>query len=428
MGMLAPMLLGGVKDVAAVVLVFVLLIVFHELGHFWVAKRVGILVREFALGFGPKIFRIQRGETKYSLRLFPLGGFVDMAGETPQNGYFERGRIIGLELDAEGKAATLGDPALLSRGVGTVTGEIKEIDVVKRFEVVLGNADGERTYAIHSAAELITEQGIVRLAPYDRQFVGKPIWARAITIIAGPLMNFALAAVLFIGVNLYTGIPVSTPSVGSLQSGFPAQQSGIQVGDQIVAVGGTSTKTWSDLVTAIEANKGQRIMITVKRANKLENLAITPKIVSGHGLIGIGPALSHNVIEAAWAGLQSTWTIAHDIVAALTQMISNRLSPQLAGPVGIVTLIGHEAQIGMANVLEFAGFLSINLGIFNLLPIPALDGSRLVFLLVEAIRGKPVDPQKEGMVHLVGFALLMAIFVLVTYHDVTQLAVHSRLS
>ncbi|ADG06244.1 RIP metalloprotease RseP [Kyrpidia tusciae] len=411
-------MIGGVQTAVAAIVIFLLLVVFHEFGHFYVAKLVGIFVREFAVGFGPKLFSRRWGETVYSLRALPLGGFVNMAGEGPEDYGLESGKTIAVRLDEAGQVEDFGDPRAVGQAdfVGRLVSGPSRDDYSLRIE----GEDGTRRYALGPGAVLHTEGGAIPLAPYDRQFMGKPVWARAATIFAGPLMNFVLAAVIFAVYFTIAGVP-SGPDVAKVLPDSPAIRAGIQPGDHIAGVNGEPIDSWDQLVKTVQSRPDQRVVLDVIRGNQHLQVAVTPEVRGGVGVIGISPVLVHNPLASIGLGIKQTWDISVQIVQAFGRMITGTLAPEVAGPVGIVAMIGEQTREGLMNLLTLTALLSINLGIINLLPIPALDGSRLVFLLVETVRGRPVDPQKESMVHLVGFALLMVIVVLVTYKDVTRL-------
>ncbi|CCO09436.1 RIP metalloprotease RseP [Desulforamulus hydrothermalis] len=340
----------------ASVVVFGLLIFFHELGHFLVAKRVGILVHEFSLGFGPKIIGFHRGGTRYNLRLLPLGGFVRMAGMDPNE-----------EAD-------------------------KDI-------------------------------------PVEQTFNHKSAMQRAAVIIAGPLMNFVLAAVLFALILMVQGVPdPSTTKVGEVLAGSPAQQAGLQIGDVIVAVNNQPVQTWDQLVAATNRTPGQPLQVKVRRDNQELNLTATAvKDKSGQYKMGIKPALKKmDPFSALAKGTSFTIQISGLILAFLGQMFTQQAPLDLGGPVRVVSEIGKAAEFGIFQVMQLAAFLSINLGLFNLLPIPALDGSRVLFLLWEKISGRPVEPSKESFIHLIGFGLLLLLMVVITYNDIVSLMFGNR--
>ncbi|MTI82235.1 MAG: RIP metalloprotease RseP [Firmicutes bacterium] len=340
----------------ASIFVFGILIFFHELGHFMVAKSVGIQVHEFSLGFGPKIFGFKRGDTDYNLRIFPLGGFVRMAGMDP------------------------------------------------------GEDEEEPDYD--------DENG----------FNSKTVGQRAGVIAAGPIMNFALAAVLLAVVFMINGAPEVTTHVGDVVKDSPAYEAGIKSGDRITAVNGEPVDEWTEMVTEVNKNAGNEMSVTVERDGAERKLVLTPeKSEDGRYIIGIQndpdkvTVKDINLLEALWKGTQTTYQVTVLIITFVGKMIVQQAPMDLGGPVRVVAEIGNAAQVGIFNLLQLAAFLSINLGLFNLFPIPALDGSRLVFLGWEKIAGKPVDPAKEGFIHMIGFGLLLLLMVFITYNDILNL-------
>lgn len=336
----------------ASVFVFGLLIVFHEFGHFIVAKLTGIKVHEFSLGFGPKLIGVPRGETLYNLRLFPLGGFVRMAGMDPNE-----------EMDEE---------------------------------------DQERGF--------------------NRKTVGQ----RIAVIFAGPFMNFFLAALLFAVIFAVQGEPVASggTGIGALNPGYPAEIAGLAAGDKIVAVDGKPVDQWNDLVTLINEKPGQNISVVVLRdGSELQFELTTVKAEDGRGLIGIYPAEEYvqvGLLKSISLGLEWTGRFTVAIMEFISQMIFGQAPADLGGPVRVVSEIGKAAQLGFITLLQLSAILSVNLGLFNLFPIPALDGSRILFLFWEKIRRRPVDPVKENFIHLLGFGLLLLLMVIITYNDILQ--------
>lgn len=341
----------------ASVFVFGMLIFFHELGHFMVAKLVGIKVHEFSLGFGPKLFGIPRGETSYNLRALPLGGFVRMAGMDPNEEEDEK--------DAE------------------------------------------------------------------RGFNKKTIGQRIAVIFAGPLMNFLLAVILLALIFAFQGMPVATTGIEDVLSGYPAEKAGIIAGDKIVAINGQRVENWEELVGLINQRPEENIKVTVARDETERIFEIkTIKDENGLGKIGIVPAKGFRqtgIFQSLVLGVEWTGKVTFMILDFISKMIFGQAPADLGGPVRVVTEIGKAAQIGFFFLLQLAAFLSINLGLFNLFPIPALDGSRILFLAWEKVRGRPVDPVKENFIHLVGFGLLLLLMVVITYNDILQIFVFDKL-
>ncbi|MEL1134011.1 RIP metalloprotease RseP [Desulfitobacterium sp. THU1] len=344
----------------SVVFAFGLLVIIHELGHFIVARLNGIKVLEFAFGFGPKIIGFKGKETNYSLRLIPLGGFVKLYG-----------------MDAE-----------------------------------------------------FDENGNQSIAPTNdpRSFNNKKVWQRMSVIAAGPIMNLVLAIFLFIIVFAFFGIATAndTNVVGTLIEGMPAQAAGIQPGDKVVSVNGVETTTWTDLTQAIHKMPEKDITLVIEHEGQQRALTIKTELdaASGHGLVGIGPEVTYqktSLPEAAQYGFKQTVSFTRLVLVTLAQMVTGETKAELGGPVAIVQAIDQSAESGWENYLGFIGILSIQLGLLNLFPIPALDGSHLVFLLIEGLRGKPMNPERQNFIHFLGFIFLMALMLAVTYQDILKL-------
>ena len=345
-------LLGGVEKVALYVVTLGVLILFHELGHMLAAKRAGVTVSEFAFGFGPRLFGIERGGTLYTVNLLPLGGFCRMVGEDTAD---------------DGSA----DP---------------------------GN------------------------------FQHKPLWARFGIILAGPVFNFVLAAVLFIIIGAAIGQPVATNVVDYVQPGTPAAAAHLQSGDAIVGLDGNAFRSGEEIMKYIHGHPNKVIAVDVRHDGVVEHL----KIKTAYGDIGNGekagrfgyvarlaPSRMPFVQGVVWGVGMVPQTMALEWFGLL-QVIAHHDASALAGPVGIARIVSTYASQGAEALLGITAQLSVVLGMFNLFPIPALDGGRLAFMIVELVRGRRVDPEKEGLVHLTGFALLMVFLAFVTYHDIAQ--------
>lgn len=333
----------------ASVIIFGVLIVVHELGHFLAAKATGVLVYEFSLGFGPRLGGLRRGDTAYNVRLLPLGGFVRLAGMEP------------------------------------------------------------------------CEEGV----PPERSFRHKPLRVRMAIIFAGPLMNFLLAVVVLAAVFLVQGLPTPTTRVLEVLPGEPAAEAGLQKGDRIVALDGREVASWDALVKEINARPGETVTLTVMRNGAPREIRVVPKAdQAGRGRIGVVPVAEMRPVglgAALTAGAEYTLRLTALIVDFLGKMITQQAPVDVGGPVRVVAEIGKVAHLGVIPLMRLAAFLSINLGLFNLLPIPALDGSRLLFLTWEGLSGRPVRPERENLIHLVGFALLLMLMVVITYNDILRL-------
>lgn len=403
-----------------IILVLSVLIFFHELGHLLMAKRAGILCREFALGFGPKLFSFKWGETRYSVRLFPLGGYVRMAGEDPEVVEIQRGQRLGIRLNSQGEVTHLLVKERLKEGQRQ--GVVRHVDLEKELVLVLEDDGGETTrYAVHPRALVCDGRDEVQIAPLDRQFSGKTIGQRFWTIFAGPAMNLLLAVFFFILAAYIYGVPSEEPYVGGVEPGTPAAVAGLREGDRIVAIDGEAVNKWDDLVEKISASPNTALELTIQREGDAVTVPVTPAQDNGRGKLGIYPKMERTPDKVLAYGVAQFWLFTKATFQGFGMLVTGNASfNDLAGPVGIFKMTGDMAAQGLGTLLIWTGLLSINLAVFNILPIPALDGGRIVFLLIEALRGKPIDPHKESMVHLIGFALLMLLMIAVTYNDVLR--------
>lgn len=349
------------QTVVTFIIVIGVLIFFHEMGHFLAAKKSGILVEEFALGFGPALISKKRGETRYSIRAFPLGGFCKMAGEMPEE-------------------------------------EGKESEQYKKAR----------------------EEG--------RCFYQKPAWMRFIVVSMGPIMNFVLAALLFAAVFVFFGLPVApseTTDIGDVIPGAPAAEAGLRAGDRIVAIEGEAVEEWDKMAGIINQNPGRELEFSIERRGEVFSISMIPQEQEdGRGAIGIYPDAVRerlSLLSALGMGTLQTVDVIAALFVALQEMITGQVPADIGGPVRIAQMVGEAAEIGLYYLLTFAGFISINLGIINLLPFPALDGGRLVFIIIEMVRRKGLDPEKEGLVHFIGFVFLLLLIGVIIIRDLTQI-------
>ncbi|MCL1996685.1 MAG: RIP metalloprotease RseP [Defluviitaleaceae bacterium] len=352
------------STVIIAILIFGLIIVVHEYGHFIVARKSGIVVEEFAVGMGPLLFGKKIGDTFYSLRAIPLGGYCKMLG-----------------------------------------------------------------------AEEGTEEK-------EGSFNTKSVYARIAVISAGSIMNILLSFVLVFILLSVDGF--ISPTVSQTVDGMPAQQAGLLPGDRVVSINNTRIFVFMNAPMALANTAGTPIDIVVNRGGQNMTIVITPiQNEAGNTVIGFYPTafgglFGQGLDEMPRAGIfatiqHSVFTIMHYIRAlagGLFQLITFNIAlDDLSGPVGIVTMIGdvyeqatpYGAWVAIASLMNFTALISANLALFNLIPIPALDGGRLVFLFIEMVRGKPIAPEKEGMVHLVGIALLLGLILVVTFNDILRL-------
>ncbi|CAN7523173.1 RIP metalloprotease RseP [Paenibacillus sp. LjRoot56] len=407
-----------------VILLFFVLVTIHEWGHFYFAKRAGILVREFAIGFGPKIFSYKKGETRYTLRILPIGGFVRMAGEDPEIVQVNPGQTVAIKLNKQNEVTFLYLDQL-DRRSNVIMGVVEQIDLERALRLSL-DVDGEKvTYPIDPQAMMVTKGTETQIAPYDRQFGSKSVGKRAIAIVMGPVMNFILAIVLFFIVVIMSGV-FTNVKLDSVLAGKAGEKSGLQKGDIIMSIdkqpiGDDREK----LVTSIQSSAGKPMTWVIDRAGNPITLQVTPEMEAGAGKLGVvisGDRRSATLGEVFTGTYDQVVGTTIGIVTGLQKLVMLQFKlDDLGGPVRTAQVSAEFAKMGLTYLISWAATLSLYLGIFNLLPIPALDGSRLLFMGLEALRGKPIDPNRESMVHFVGFALLMLLMVAVTYNDILRL-------
>ncbi|MCI8558854.1 MAG: RIP metalloprotease RseP [Lachnospiraceae bacterium] len=364
-------------------IIFSLIIIIHELGHFLLAKRGGIRVNEFSLGMGPRILSKQIGETRYSLKLLPFGGSCMMEGE---DGYSP-------ETDAPGS-------------------------MMERTEVV-DVLSGEK----NRRRQVVLVNGI----PED-SFAAKSVWTRISVVAAGPIFNFILAFILSLFV--IGSIGYDAPVVAALTEDYPAAEAGMQPGDRIVKMNNTRIHVYREVSMYVQMNQGKTVELTYERDGERHTVILEPKqSESGRyylGFRGSGIRTKGNILQTIGYSAYEVKYWISTTIKSLGMLISGSVGAEdISGPVGIVNAIGDTYESSRAdgafyvwlNMLYISILLTANLGVMNLLPLPALDGGRLVFLFLEAIRGRGIDPEKEGMVHFVGLMVLMALMVFVMFND-----------
>ncbi|WP_456275464.1 RIP metalloprotease RseP [Bacillus sp. AK128] len=415
------------NTVIAFVIIFGALVFFHELGHLVFAKRAGILCREFAIGFGPKVFSFKRDETIYTIRLLPIGGFVRMAGEDPETIDVKPGYHVGLILNNANEVIKIilnnKDKFPNARVI-----EVEKADLDKELYIAGYEQDEERLerFTVNEKAVFVIDGQETQIAPYNRQFGSKTLGQRTLAIIAGPGMNFVLAIVTFMILGILQGSPVNEARLGEIVEDSPASLAGLKEGDIIRTIDGVEVATWEDVVTIIRDHPEEELAFTIDREGAPIDLMITPeKATAGeevYGVIGVYNPVEKGIVSSIQYGFTQTYHWAKEILVGLSKLVTGQFSiDMLSGPVGIYDATDQVAQTGVYNLMRWGAILSINLGIINLLPLPALDGGRLMFFLVEAVRGKPIDRQKEGLVHFIGFAFLMLLMLVVTWNDIQRI-------
>lgn len=328
----------------AIIMICILIFV-HELGHFVAAKACGVKVNEFALGMGPLLLKKQKGETLYSLRAIPIGGFCAMEGE---------------------------------------------------------DEDSED----------------------ERAFNNKPAWKKAIILVAGAAMNIVVAVILMMIVSFFIGVP--TTKIDSVVDNSPAKIAGIEAQDKIVSVDNEKIGSWYKFTEVINDKKGgEEISIVVDRGGEELRLDMPVAVgEDGNHFVGVTTSVEKHSWRAILDGPRATWNMAESMYTVIKQLITGEVkASNLSGPVGIVYMVDQSLAQGAVTFLYFMAMISLNLAVVNLLPFPALDGGRLIFVVIRKITGKAITDRMEGMVHLVGMALLLLLMIYVTWQDILRFIV-----
>ena len=376
--------------IVAAIFVFGLLVLVHELGHFMVAKLTGMRVDEFAIGFGPKLWSRKYGETLYAIRAVPLGGFNRIAGMD-----YEIIERMGNE--AEEKA----DDG------GRESGWRRYIPSVNRENVVMVPDDegaGERAY------------------------FRRPIWARMLMVLAGSFMNFILPLFIFFGIFYFSGVatPSPEPVIGAVMAEKPAAMAGLRQGDRILTIDGSEVTKWEDISRYIQGAEGKPFKLTYQRDGEVRSTTLIPEEEPDSKRVIIGITSSADIhqpgiLEAAGLAAQKVFFVLMAMVGALIQLMLGSVGAEaLSGPVGIVQMTGEVANQGILPLLNFTAFLSLNLGLINLLPVPALDGGHFVMLVLEGLRGKPLGPKAMYYIQAAGVTLLVSLMIFTTFNDLMK--------
>lgn len=357
-----------VGSILVFLVVLSVLILVHELGHFIAAKKAGVWVEEFGFGLPPRVFGKKIGETIYSINLLPFGGFVRLHGES-------------------------------------------------------------------------TEEGVALPA---KAFLNKSKKTRSVIVIAGVIMNFLLGIFSFGLVYSFAGVPRQTKDVKIVEviPGSPAEAAGLTVGDVIKNVDGKEITSTSEFIDTVETKKGEEVVLQVKRDGQLVEIPVTPREnpPAGEGVLGIVittteiyfPPIWQRPIVGAYYGFKEAifWgsTVVNGFVEIFRELLAGQVPQDVAGPVGIFALTSQAASFGVLALINFLGILSVNLAIINIIPFPALDGGRLLFIGIESIFGKKVLPKIEAVVHTVGMVVLIFLLLAITAHDIQRLIVAGGIS
>lgn len=399
----------------APLVVFGVVIFVHELGHFLAAKWAGVYAPRFSIGFGPALWKRRRGETEYIVASIPLGGYVRMASKEDQTAAL-----------LEGGAETPSEAAPLeAQGAGP--------------EDASGAAAGEKPAAVETKKDWDPDAMIPfgpKPIPPDRWFESKPLWKRLIIMLAGVTMNALLAWVVTVGTYAAYGRAHIAPVIDSVVAGGPAAVAGFRGGDTIVAIGGTPVESWPEAVERIAGSPGERLLVEVARGSRVE-LEVTPRADTGTNLltgrterigrvgvaarmlverVPVGPA------EAVVGGTRATIGMASAILTVVRGLFTGSVGMEtLGGPIRIAQTSVEAGRAGLEPLLTLLAFISINLAVLNLLPIPILDGGHIVMQIVEAARGKPFSMRTREWILRFGLALIALLIITVMYNDIRAL-------
>ena len=409
------------------ILVFGIIVVVHEFGHFYFAKKSGILVREFAIGMGPKIFaHIGKDGTAYTIRILPLGGYVRMAGWGDDTTEIKTGTPVSLTLTDDGKVKRINlsgkklDQTALPM-------QVTQFDFEDKLFIKGLVLEEEKTFAVDHDATVVEADGTeVRIAPLDVQYQNATIWGKLITNFAGPMNNFILGVVvLWILIFMQGGVrDVDTNQFHVMPQGALAKV-GVPETAQITKIGSHEISNWESLIQAVETETKDKtapsLDVTISENGSDKQVTVTPEESQGRYLLGVQPGIKSDFVSMFVGGFTTAADSALRILSALKNLIFQPDLNKLGGPVAIFKESSDAAKNGIENVLYFLAMISINIGIFNLIPIPALDGGKIVLNILEAIRRKPLKQEIETYVTLAGVVIMVVLMIAVTWNDIMRL-------
>ena len=409
------------------ILVFGIIVVVHEFGHFYFAKKSGILVREFAIGMGPKIFaHIGKDGTAYTIRILPLGGYVRMAGWGDDTTEIKTGTPVSLTLADDGKVKRINlsgkklDQTALPM-------QVTQFDFEDKLFIKGLVLEEEKTFAVDHDATVVEADGTeVRIAPLDVQYQNATIWGKLITNFAGPMNNFILGVVVFwILIFMQGGVrDVDTNQFHIMPQGALAKV-GVPETAQITKIGSHEVSNWESLIQAVESETKDKtaptLDVTISEKGSDKQVTVTPEESQGRYLLGVQPGIKSDFLSMFVGGFTTAADSALRILSALKNLIFQPDLNKLGGPVAIFKESSDAAKNGIENVLYFLAMISINIGIFNLIPIPALDGGKIVLNILEAIRRKPLKQEIETYVTLAGVVIMVVLMIAVTWNDIMRL-------
>ncbi|HGS1205625.1 TPA: RIP metalloprotease RseP [Streptococcus pneumoniae] len=409
------------------ILVFGIIVVVHEFGHFYFAKKSGILVREFAIGMGPKIFaHIGKDGTAYTIRILPLGGYVRMAGWGDDTTEIKTGTPVSLTLADDGKVKRINlsgkklDQTALPM-------QVTQFDFEDKLFIKGLVLEEEKTFAVDHDATVVEADGTeVRIAPLDVQYQNATIWGKLITNFAGPMNNFILGVVVFwVLIFMQGGVrDVDTNQFHIMPQGALAKV-GVPETAQITKIGSHEVSNWESLIQAVETETKDKtaptLDVTISEKGSDKQVTVIPEDSQGRYLLGVQPGVKSDFLSMFVGGFTTAADSALRILSALKNLIFQPDLNKLGGPVAIFKASSDAAKNGIENILYFLAMISINIGIFNLIPIPALDGGKIVLNILEAIRRKPLKQEIETYVTLAGVVIMVVLMIAVTWNDIMRL-------
>ena len=380
-------------------------------------------MREFSIGMGPKLFQIRRNPTTYTIRWLPLGGYVRLAGSDDES-KLDPGMTVILQLNDQDEVVRI-DASESDMPIEGIPVQVTKADLVDNL-VIEGYENGDEnkpvTYHVNHDATIIEKNGTeLIIAPRDTQFNEAKVWQKLATNFAGPFMNILLGFVVFL-IWTFTVPGPATTTIQSTTNGSPAQIAKIEPGDRIVAVNGKKINSFEQVTEKVNQSKGKSLKFELSKDGSTKTVIVKPKAhrIQKQKIYQIGIVAKSN--ENAGVKLKRGWDTAVSTTGLIFNAVGNLFRHfslnKLSGPVGIYSQTSQVSQMGFTYVLAFLAMISINLGIVNLIPIPGLDGGKLLLNLIELVRGKPISEEHEAIVELIGFGLLLVLIIAVTGNDI----------
>ncbi len=414
----------GVGKIVVFLFMLSVLVVLHEAGHFLVARWNGVRVNDFAVGFGPTLLKwtSKRSGTNYRLNLLPIGGYCAMQGEDGQTSEAEQQREYR-EAIAPGRVESA------SESGGVAVAERTSVDTLPKLDMPVQSPPKRAAF---SAGAPGLRGGTFGAVPGSDNFQAKTPWQRLAIIVAGPIANFILAFLILFVAAITFGIasPTFSTKIGPLSAGSPGAKAGLHIGDEIISIDGVRYASGDKLVAKIQSSAGVPLHIEYLRHGSVSTVTVTPQAVKD-GNKTVGRIGFVRIPEFQRVGFFQAIPVAGaEFANALTSQLSGygqlirhpaQYGASVSGPIGMERAASAYQDLGWGPYLDLAAMISVALGLLNLLPFPALDGGRAVFIIAEMLRGRPVEPEKEAFVHVTGFAVLITLMVFVAYHDISNI-------